>query len=86
MKTVITLFQEEREGEYGFVQRPTLGTFLREARLQKGLTQEELAERCGTTKAYISKVENNAKDIRFATLQKLVETGLDGQLNVSITL
>lgn len=86
MKTVITLFPEEREADYGFAQRPTLGTFLREARLQKGLTQEELAKRCGSTKAYISKLENNSKDIRFATLQKLVEAGLDGQLNLSITL
>ena len=86
MKTIIALLPEEREAPYGFAQKPTLGAFLREARLQKGLTQEELAARCGTTKAHISKVENNVKDIRFASLQKLVETGLEGQLNLSITL
>lgn len=86
MKTIITLFPEEHEAPYGPVHKPTLGTFLREARLQKGLTQDELAERCGTTKAYISKVEHNIKDIRFTTLQKLVEMGLEGRLNLSITL
>ena len=63
-----------------------LGSFIREARLQKGLTQEELAQKCGTTKAYISKVENNIKDIRFSTLKKLVEQGLNGEINLTITL
>lgn len=63
-----------------------LGAFLREARLQKGFTQEELAERCETNKAYISKVENELKDLRFSTLKKLVEQGLGGQINVTITL
>jgi len=32
-----------------------LGAMLQEARLKKGLTQEQLAERCGTNKEYISK-------------------------------
>ena len=33
-----------------------IGTLIHEARLEKGLTQEELAEKCGTTKSYISKL------------------------------
>jgi transcriptional regulator with XRE-family HTH domain len=57
-----------------------------DARLEKGLTQEQLADKCGTNKAYISKVENNIKDVRISTLQKIVEVGLGGRLNLSVTL
>jgi ribosome-binding protein aMBF1 (putative translation factor) len=63
-----------------------LGAMIHNARLEKGLTQEQLAEKCGTNKAYISKVENNIKDIRISTLQKIIEVGLGGQLNLSVTL
>ena len=63
-----------------------LGGMIHEARLEKGLTQEQLADKCGTNKAYISKVENDIKDIRISTLQKIIEVGLGGQLHLSITL
>jgi HTH-type transcriptional regulator / antitoxin HipB len=63
-----------------------LGTLIYEARIEKGLTQEELAEKCGTNKAYISRVENDIKDVRISTLQKIIEVGLGGQLNLSIKL
>ncbi|MGI8642099.1 MAG: helix-turn-helix domain-containing protein [Pyrinomonadaceae bacterium] len=63
-----------------------LGVLIQEARLEKGLTQEQLAEKCGTNKAYISKVENNIKDVRLSTLQKIIEIGLDGHLELSIKL
>lgn len=63
-----------------------LGAMIREARLEKGLTQEQLADKCGTNKAYISKVENDIKDVRISTLQKIIEVGLGGQLNLSVTL
>ncbi len=63
-----------------------LGVMIQEARLQKGLTQEQLAEKCGTNKAYISKIENNIKDVRLSTLKKIIEIGLDGHLELSIKL
>ena len=63
-----------------------LGVILQQARLEKGLTQEELAVRCGTNKGYISKVENNIKEVRISTLQKIVELGLGGQLQLLIKL
>ena len=56
-----------------------LGILIQQARLEKGLTQEQLAEKCGTNKGYISKVENNIKDVRLSTLQKIVEIGLGDQ-------
>jgi hypothetical protein len=36
--------------------------------------------------AYMSKVENDIKDVRISTLQKIIEIGLGGRLNLSITL
>lgn len=63
-----------------------LGTLLLEARLEKGLTQAELAKKAGTTKSYISKIENNIKEVRLSTLQKIVQMGLGGKLDLSIRL
>ena len=63
-----------------------LGALLHEARLEKGMTQAELAEKVGTTKSYISKIENNVKEVRLSTLQKIVHLGLGGQLDLSIRL
>ncbi len=63
-----------------------LGTLLHEARLERGMTQAELAEKVGTTKSYISKIENNIKEVRLSTLQKIVQLGLGGQLDLSIRL
>lgn len=63
-----------------------IGVLIHEARLEKGLTQEELAKKVGTTKSYISKIENNIKEVRLSTLKKIIELGLGGQLELSIKL
>lgn len=63
-----------------------LGALLHEARLEKGMTQSELAEKVGSTKSYISKIENNIKEVRLSTLQKIVHLGLGGHLDLSIRL
>jgi ribosome-binding protein aMBF1 (putative translation factor) len=88
-------FKEEHYGKRGTTKRDKLeegyetfriGALLQEARLEKGLTQEELADKCGTTKSYISKIENNIKEVRISTLQKIVELGFGGHLQLSIKL
>ncbi|WP_128543950.1 helix-turn-helix domain-containing protein [Larkinella soli] len=61
-----------------------LGVLIHEARLEKGLTQEELARRCGTNKSFISKIENDAKDVKISTLRRIIENGLGGHLHLSI--
>src|SRR5690606_27571568 len=61
-----------------------LGVLIQQARQEQGLTQEELANKVGTTKSYISKIENNIKEVRISTLQKIVELGLGGHLQLSI--
>lgn len=60
------------------------GKRIREIRLQKGLTQEELAKRSGTSKTYISRVENNQIEPEFTTLYKIVEIGLGRRIRVEI--
>ncbi len=88
-------FVDEQYGEEGTTKRDMfekgyeafkLGFLIQQARLERGLTQEELAERCGTNKGYISKIENNLKEVRISTLQKIVELGLGGHLELSIKL
>ncbi len=63
-----------------------LGVMLGEARKQLGMTQEQLAEKCGTNKSYISRIENNASDIRLSTLMKIIRTGFGGQLKLTLQL
>ena len=63
-----------------------LGVLLEQARLKLGMTQEQLAEKCGTNKSYISRIENNASDIRLSTLMKIIQTGLGGQLKLTLQL
>ena len=61
-----------------------IGRLIRESRMRSGLTQQELAIKSGTTRNYISRIENDRSDIEIATLRKIVETGLGKQLDVSI--
>jgi HTH-type transcriptional regulator / antitoxin HipB len=61
-----------------------LGVILEEARKKKKLTQEQLAEKCGTTKNYISRIENNSGDVRLSTLMRIITDGLGGKLKLSV--
>lgn len=63
-----------------------LGVLLEEARVRKGMTQEELAEKCGTNKSYISRIENDASDIRLSTLMKIIQEGLGGHLKLTLQM
>ncbi len=49
-----------------------LGKKIRQMRNQKGLTQEELADRCELTKGYISQLENNINSPSIATLTDIL--------------
>jgi len=94
MKTLDNLIEEEY-GTIGSSKRDKfeegyesfkVGFLIQQARIEKGLTQQELAEKCGTNKGYISKIENNLKEVRISTLQKIVKLGLGGNLELSIKL
>lgn len=84
---------DEQYGKRGTVKRENfeagfeafkLGIMLQEMRKEKGLTQQELAEKCGTSKTYISRIENDASDIRLSTLMRIVQVGLGGHLKFSV--
>jgi DNA-binding XRE family transcriptional regulator len=62
-----------------------IAVMLQMARQELGMTQEELAAKAGTTKSYISKIENNVKEARISTLQRIVERGLGGKLELRIS-
>jgi DNA-binding XRE family transcriptional regulator len=63
-----------------------IGVLIEEARKKQGLTQEELAQKCGTNKSYISRIENDASDIRLSTLMKIIQVGLGGQLKLTLQI
>ena len=61
-----------------------LGVIIQELRKEEGLTQVELAQRCQTTPKYISRIENDASDIRLSTLLRIFRQGLGRQLKLSV--
>lgn len=61
-----------------------IGQMIREARLRSGLTQQDLALKSGTSRTYISRIENDRSDLEIATLRKIIETGLGRKLEISI--
>ena len=63
-----------------------IGVLIQEARKKQHMTQEELALKVGTTKNYISRIENNASDIRLSTLMRIIRDGLGGHLKLSVDI
>lgn len=61
-----------------------IGQLIREARLKSGLTQQDLALKSGTSRTYISRIENDRSDLEIATLRKIIETGLGRKLDILI--
>lgn len=50
-----------------------LGVLLKQARVDAGMTQEQIATELNTTKSVISRMENHATDIRLSTLEKFAK-------------
>ncbi len=94
----LTSFSDHLNQQYGKLGTPArekyeegfeafkLGVILQELRKEMGLTQEQLAEKCGTTKTYISRIENNASDIRLSTLMRIFREGFGRHLKLSIDI
>lgn len=87
--------EELLDVEYGVKGTPTREKFdeetrafclaqtLKEERHRAGLTQEQLAEKIGTQKTYISRLENGKADVQLSTLFRIFE-GLGRQVNLTI--
>ena len=97
-KNNITTFKEHLDREYGKIgtlprdkfeqefEAFRLGVMLQEMRKQQNMTQDQLAKKCGTTKTYISRIENDASDIRLSTLMRIIQVGLGGHLKLTVEL
>lgn len=91
-------FSDHLDQEYGKIGTETreiyeqefetfkLGVMLQELRKEKGMTQEQLALKCGTSKTYISRIENNVSDIRLSTLMRIIQQGFGGHLNLNVSI
>jgi HTH-type transcriptional regulator / antitoxin HipB len=92
----LTSFKDHLDQEYGKVGTQSrteyeegfeafkLGVLLQDLRTKEGMTQEELANRCGTTKSYISRIENNASDIRLSTIMRIFREGFGKHIKLSV--
>jgi Predicted transcriptional regulator with C-terminal CBS domains len=61
-----------------------ISEILKESRKDAGMTQEQLAEKVGTKKSYISRLENGKCDIQLSTLYRIFEFGLGKQVKLLI--
>ncbi|TAK65481.1 MAG: XRE family transcriptional regulator [Bacteroidetes bacterium] len=87
-------FDELQDIEYGKIGTPKRSQFekraqyfvisemLKEARRQANMTQEQLAEKIGTKKSYISRLENGKCDIQLSTLYRIFEDGLGKKISL----
>ncbi len=91
----IRTFDELIELEYGKIgsesrnryeegaQMFIVGEMLKAARKEAKLTQEQLAEKAGTKKSYISKLENGKGNIQLSTLIRIFEKGLNRKIGLT---
>lgn len=94
----LTSWDDHLDKKYGKTGTPTrdkyeeefeafkIGVLIQEARKKQNLTQAQLADKVGTTKNYISRIENNASDIRLSTLMRIIRDGLGGHLKLSVDI
>lgn len=92
----LTSFRDHLDEQYGKVGTKSrteyeegfetfkLGVMLQDLRIKEGMTQEELATKCGTTKSYISRIENNASDIRLSTIIRIFREGFGKQIKLTV--
>ena len=91
----IKTFDELIELEYGKIgtesrnkyeenaQMLIISEMLKAARKEARLTQEQLAEKAGTKKSYISKLENAKGNIQLSTLIRIFEQGLGKKIGLT---
>jgi HTH-type transcriptional regulator/antitoxin HipB len=61
-----------------------IGEVIREERRLAKLTQEQLAEKIGAKKSFISRIENGQSDIQLSTLYRLLEFGLGKKVELRV--
>ncbi len=66
------------------VERISIGQILKKTREELGLTQSQVAANSGTTRHYISRIENEQSEIQMDTLQKIIELGFGKKMRLEI--
>ncbi|CAN5150565.1 helix-turn-helix transcriptional regulator [soil metagenome] len=61
-----------------------IGELIKEERKLSNMTQEQLAEKTGTKKSFISRIENGKSDIQLSTLYRILEFGLGKKISLTI--
>lgn len=61
-----------------------IGEVIKEERHLAKLTQEQLAEKIGAKKSFISRIENGKSDIQLSTLFRLLEFGLGKKVELTV--
>ena len=61
-----------------------IGELIKEERKLAHLTQEQLADKIGAKKSFISRIENGHSDIQLSTLYKLIELGFGRKISFTI--
>lgn len=96
MENKITKFKDILDKEYGKLGTPSreeyemrslafrVGEMVKSERKQNHMTQKQLAEKSGTKRTYISRIENGRSDIQLNTLHKIIETGLGRTMSLTI--
>ena len=91
----VTTFDDLIEREHGKIGSESRNTYeersqmfivsemLKEARKESNMTQEQLAERSGTKKSYISRIENAKGNIQLSTLIRIFEKGLNRKIGLT---
>ena len=91
----ITTFDEHLDKQYGKIGTSkrtefeikakafAIGEIIKEERRLASMTQEQLAEKTGTKKSFISRIENGHSDIQLSTLYKLLEYGLGRKISLT---
>lgn len=92
----ITTFDEHLDKQYGPIGTKkrtdfeikakafAIGEIIKEERRLSQMTQEQLAEKTGTKKSFISRIENGHSDIQLSTLYRLIEYGLGRTISLTI--
>jgi DNA-binding XRE family transcriptional regulator len=95
-KIKLTSFQEHLDKQYGkigtlkrdeFEARAKaflIGELIKAERRSAKITQEQLAERIGAKKSFISRIENGKTDIQLSTLYRLMEIGLGKTVRIVV--
>ncbi|MCK9450623.1 MAG: helix-turn-helix domain-containing protein [Bacteroidales bacterium] len=93
----ITSYNEHLDKRYGMIgsEKRTefeikakafaIGEILKDARKEAKMTQQDLANKTGTRKSFISRIENGHSDIQLSTLYRLVEIGFGKKVNLTIS-